>query len=159
MAKNKMIKKNCPFCRLQVAVASKTCPGCKHAFYHTKRTSAAIIASAGAAAAEESLSRRRTERVKREKPNYYDASEFEKKTKKKRLERNNVGQTSTRGRPPNSVQGLKTKQKKKKKNKVTKENMDDDDSAVVVLSPEKFLQCSIILAEINRKFCSTTWRG
>lgn len=26
--------------------------------------------------------RRRTERVKREKPNYYDASEYEKKTKK-----------------------------------------------------------------------------
>ena len=68
--------------RDRVAVASKTCPGCKHSFYQTKRTSAAIIASAGTSSAEESLSRRRTERVKREKPNYYDASEFEKKTKK-----------------------------------------------------------------------------
>lgn len=63
----------------QVAVACKTCPGCKHSFHTAKRLSLQTIHYA------ESLtfvSRRRTERVKREKPNYYDSSEFERKAAK-----------------------------------------------------------------------------
>ncbi|XP_075226380.1 uncharacterized protein LOC142327329 [Lycorma delicatula] len=150
MARNKMIKKNCTFCGLQVAVACKTCPGCKHSFHSSKRGTAENVVVTSSLDST-SGSRRRTERVKREKPNYYDASEYEKKTKKKRLERGQY-QGRERGRPPNP-HNLK---KKKKKTKTPKESEDD---VTTVLSPEKTLQCSIILAELNRKFISTTWRG
>lgn len=64
----------------QVAVACKSCPGCKHSFHNTKRLSLAQALHYTDAFAL--ASRRRTERVKREKPNYYDSSEFEKKVSK-----------------------------------------------------------------------------
>ncbi|KAL1129832.1 hypothetical protein AAG570_012776 [Ranatra chinensis] len=97
--------------------------------------------------------RRRTERVKREKPNYYDASEFEKKTKKKRLERNAA--EASRERSRSSAQPLK-KKRKKKLCKSTKEQEEED--PCITLSLEKTRQCSIILAELNRKLFTTTWK-
>uniref|UniRef100_A0A1B6G922 Uncharacterized protein n=1 Tax=Cuerna arida TaxID=1464854 RepID=A0A1B6G922_9HEMI len=156
MAKNKIsVKKNCPFCGCQVAVASKNCPNCKHSFYEAKQKSLGLLNNCQSSSTSEdtpSGSSRRTSRIKREKPNYYDASEFEKKTKKKRTVTGNP-----RGRPPNNpqTQGLKTK-KKKKHNKVARDVEEDDEP--IVLNAEKQLQCSIILAELNRKFVGTTFR-
>lgn len=75
---------------LQCAVASKNCPKCNHSFYEAKRISLGLVnrppsTSAGAEGRStdttSNTSSRRTCRVKREKPNYYDASEFEKKKK------------------------------------------------------------------------------
>uniref|UniRef100_A0A1B6DZ30 Uncharacterized protein n=1 Tax=Clastoptera arizonana TaxID=38151 RepID=A0A1B6DZ30_9HEMI len=145
------IKKICPFCGLQVAVAYKTCPGCKHSFSAAKKNDVphTIVSEEG------QTNRRRTERVRREKPNYYDASEFEKKTKKKKSDKIKIG-ANPRGRPPNSTQGLKSRKKKGSKKK---EQSDDSDSGPnIVLNAEKELQCSIILADINRKFMSTMWK-
>lgn len=73
MRKNKMIAKGCPKCDQQVPVACKACP-CGHSFFNARRNTRA------ASPAEEI--RRRTQRVRREKPNYYDALEFDKQVKK-----------------------------------------------------------------------------
>lgn len=74
MTKTRKIVKSCPQCKLNVAVASKTCK-CGHSFFNTRR---AIRGQT-----PEIDERRRTSRVRREKPNYYDSQEFEKKIKKK----------------------------------------------------------------------------
>jgi len=64
---------------LQLPVACKACP-CGHNFFSARR--AVITAQAAEVRDEGNMKRRRTERVKRGKPNYYDALEYEKQTKK-----------------------------------------------------------------------------
>lgn len=86
-----MIAKGCPKCEqqvnkildmygidykqwfVQVPVACKACP-CGHSFFNARRTTR--VPSPG-----EDI-RRRTQRVRREKPNYYDALEYDKQLKK-----------------------------------------------------------------------------
>ncbi|RZF33573.1 hypothetical protein LSTR_LSTR008219 [Laodelphax striatellus] len=145
----KTVKKSCTSCGIQVAVACKTCPGCKNLFI-TPRRALELSGASGSSDDPAAGSRRRTERVKRVKPNYYDASEFEKKTtKKKRMERGTIG----RGRPPKPAHLKKTKKKK------SKSQNDSEEDLTAMLTPEKTLQCSIILAELNRKFSSSTWKA
>lgn len=154
MAKiKKTAVKCCPLCQMKVGVASKTCPGCKHSYVNAKRPTQVQ------SPAEETLGarRRRTERVKRGKPNYYDASEYEKKTKKKTLV---IGTKELRSRPLRN-EPLNNKKKKKKtikKEKEEIETVEEEEEPPPVLTAEKARQCSIILAEINRKFMCTTWR-
>lgn len=81
----------------QFPVAVKTCHKCKHSFYLSKKDilptpTAQVTTATTVSPAEEpkailtttttrSDGRRRTERVRREKPNYYDASAFIRKTR------------------------------------------------------------------------------
>lgn len=74
MAKNRTIVKSCPKCELQVAVASKSCK-CGYSFFNARR---GVQTSKS-----ESDERRRTSRVRREKPNYYDSQEFDRKKNKR----------------------------------------------------------------------------
>ncbi|XP_014275984.1 UPF0547 protein C16orf87 homolog [Halyomorpha halys] len=151
MGKNsKTITKLCPLCEIQVAVACKSCPGCKHSFHNSKRLSLAQALHYTDAFAL--VSRRRTERVKREKPNYYDSSEFEKKVSKKRHERNSIDHREDHCRPQ-----LQTFKKKRKK-KIMKSMKEEDEEIAITLTNDKMKQCSIILAELNRKMYTTTWR-
>lgn len=76
MVKSRAIVKNCPKCDGRVAVATKACK-CGYAFFKTRRSERIREA------VEEVDERRRTSRVRREKPNYYDSQQFEKKKKKK----------------------------------------------------------------------------
>lgn len=76
MVKSRAIVKNCPKCESRVAVATKSCK-CGYAFFKTRRSERIREA------VEEVDERRRTSRVRREKPNYYDSQQFEKKKKKK----------------------------------------------------------------------------
>lgn len=87
------------FVFFQFPVAVKTCTKCKHSFYLSKKditpkvpatkvTAAPALASpveeskdAPTTTTTRSDGRRRTERVRREKPNYYDASAFIRKTR------------------------------------------------------------------------------
>lgn len=64
---------------LQLPVACKACP-CGHNFFSARR--AVVTAQTAEVRDEGIMKRRRTERVKRGKPNYYDALEYEKQTKK-----------------------------------------------------------------------------
>lgn len=61
------------FLIFQVAVACKACPGCQHSFAKKSALPASAVLETNG---------RRTQRAKREKPNYYDASEYERKTRK-----------------------------------------------------------------------------
>lgn len=104
-----MITKHCPECDVQVAIASKKC-SCGHMFSmksssayeppsrtktSSKRKAAQAAAAAAAAASSSSdsrkgsasgqVQRRRTSRVRREKPNYYDSLQYEKKKKKTKV--------------------------------------------------------------------------
>jgi hypothetical protein len=98
MVKTRMLTKICPECNEQTAVASKKCTGCGHK-YSTKvesiyttphivkgKTKRTAKASPGKTSASSSPTdtRRRTSRVSRGKPNYYDALQFEKKKKIKK---------------------------------------------------------------------------
>ncbi|BES95640.1 Hypothetical protein NTJ_08449 [Nesidiocoris tenuis] len=135
------VTKGCPVCELQVAVACKACPGCQHSFAKKSALPASAVLETNG---------RRTQRAKREKPNYYDASEYERKTRK-RLDRRALDAPRERGRPPTSALN-----KKKKKKKLAKK--DEDDEPPPVLTTEKQRQCSVILAELNRKFMTTAVR-
>ena len=99
MVKTRMILKNCPECSEQTAVASKKCTRCGHKFtmkvesvysvphkLKSKRSKKTATKTSPNRAASSSGSandqRRRTSRVSRGKPQYYDAVQFEKKKKK-----------------------------------------------------------------------------
>lgn len=129
-----MTQKKCSKCRQQLPVACKTCR-CGFSFKPKK----------GELAPPED-SRRRTSRVRREKPNYYDSLEFEKQVKKTR---SRVSECDDDHIPP--------KASKPKKRKMKKE-VEEEEEGPVNLTSEKQLQCLIILSELNRKMGAVTWK-
>lgn len=105
MVRTRMILKNCPNCDQQVAIASKRCP-CGFTFNArqanaayvpntttstvgrpkgSKKTKPSAAEARKLAAASTQVQRRRTGRVRREKPNYYDSLQYEKKKKKSKV--------------------------------------------------------------------------
>lgn len=77
MVKTRTIVKNCPKCQSRVAVATKSCK-CGYQFFNAKPQRPTTRSQT-----PEIDERRRTSRVRREKPNFYNSQEFEKKKKKK----------------------------------------------------------------------------
>lgn len=171
-----MIAKGCPKCDQQVPVACKACP-CGHSFFQARRTSrvlspdareregresgtSSITLGASASSANSAASsstdtagddlRRRTQRVRREKPDYYDALEYDKQVKKTRTRNSECDDEDY-------ICSRRDSNSKSRKKKVKKEE-DDDDDLVNSLSTEKQLQCSLILAELNRKMQLVTWK-
>ncbi|XP_044729834.1 UPF0547 protein C16orf87 homolog [Chrysoperla carnea] len=139
MPKKQMISKGCPKCEQQVPVACKACR-CGHSFFKAKKGSNTP--------AQSTDTRRRTSRVRREKPNYYDSLEFEKQVKKTR--------TSSRVSECDDDDAVLIKPKPKKR-KVKKEE-EEEEEPIQNLSGDKQLQCMIILAELNRKMGVVTWK-
>ncbi|XP_019865908.1 UPF0547 protein C16orf87 homolog isoform X2 [Aethina tumida] len=134
-----MIAKGCPKCEQQVPVACKACR-CGYSFFNAKRVATKVLSPTVDSC------RRRTQRVRREKPNYYDALEFDKqvrKTKRRHSECDLDDEIQKGG--------------KNKRRKVKKEE-EDDDEAINNLSPEKQYQCALILEELNRKLQIVTWK-
>lgn len=83
MVRNRAIVKNCPKCETRVAVATKSCK-CGYSFFNARRSDRVRGGSEASSSIDADVDeRRRTSRVRREKPNYYDSQQFEKKTKKK----------------------------------------------------------------------------
>ncbi|CAH0562103.1 unnamed protein product [Brassicogethes aeneus] len=133
-----MIAKGCPKCEQQVPVACKACP-CGYSFFNAKRGATKVLSPTVE-------SRRRTQRVRREKPNYYDALEFDKQVRK----------SKTRHSECEIDEDLK-KDGKAKRRKIKKEE-EEDDEVITSLSAEKQYQCSLILDELNRKLQVVTWK-
>lgn len=169
-----MIAKGCPKCdqqvcmpintyvqlrhnKSQVPVACKACP-CGYSFFNARRT--ARVSSPG-----EDM-RRRTQRVRREKPNYYDVLEYDKHIKKVKkalissydykfllqIKLRNSECDNDEDYPGGKVDGRKVKRKRVKKEE------EDEDEGVTNLTAEKQAQCSIILAELNRKMQLVMWK-
>lgn len=74
MGRKPMITKACPKCNLNIAVASKSCK-CGHAFFNTRKPGRN----------DTEICERRTGRVKREKPQFYDAQEYDKRKKRAKV--------------------------------------------------------------------------
>lgn len=180
MKKNKINKKACTNCGLEAAVARKVCSGCNTPFYskrptyfyETKEKDASEIASTAVASTSngsttqisnqtqstEDNSRRRTERVKREKPHFYDASEFLNKNKKKRTEKN----VKFAGKPNKVLTAqMKKKEKKRLKELKLRESMaeaEDENIYDSIMTPRKAEQLAIILEELNHKLSISAWK-
>ncbi|CAG2063434.1 unnamed protein product [Timema podura] len=149
-----MIGKCCPECTQQVPVACKACP-CGYSFFNAKRTVSTSDSAAETTAMDEGgAKRRRTERVKRGKPNFYDASQFDKDTKKR--VRNRVDNTQRRANIDERSGQLK---KKKGGVKKTEKDEEDKESVEECVSPENTMKSIVILAELNRKMVVTSWRA
>ncbi|KYQ50816.1 hypothetical protein ALC60_09955 [Trachymyrmex zeteki] len=102
---------------------------------------------------------RRTNRIKREKPNYYDALEYDKQMKKSAKIRRTTDNS-------NDIDCRQLNKKKKRKGKGkgksgSNSGMGDDDDemdGINGLSPEKQLTCSLILQELNNKMRVVAWK-
>lgn len=157
--KNKMTTKVCPDCDTPCAVACKTCT-CGYSFYHSRRSDSAS-ASTSADQGEDGGVRqqRRTQRIK-EKPNYYDATEFMKE-KRKRRRRNDDQYELRRGSEPAATGSGALKRRKKRKGGRGAPKEEEEEEEVVLpigISPAKEAQCAVILADLNRRIFSTAVR-
>ncbi|XP_068227182.1 UPF0547 protein C16orf87 homolog isoform X1 [Palaemon carinicauda] len=208
---SKAVSKKCPECKKQVPVASKLCTSCSHQFFEERRKSTAsnpseaedgedlslrdmkpargigagngsgIMALASGKDLSAPEGKRRSERVKREKPNFYDALEYENQMRKARKERQKEEPPNPTGRvkrerkvknnsEPVSValyrsskddddddEPLKEKKKKKKKKnnnnngEKKKEDEEIDEDIMAGITPEKEKQYAIVLSDINFK--------
>lgn len=112
--------------------------------------------------------KRRSERVKREKPNFYDALEYDNQMRKARKERqkeeppNPTGRVKRERKVKNNsepeededeepVKEKKKKKKKKNNNNGEKKEEEIDEDIMTGISPEKERQYSIVLSDINFK--------
>lgn len=119
MGRKPMITKGCPKCNVQVAVASKGCK-CGHTFFFTRRSyrgnSPEIIDE-----------RRRTGRVKRVKPNYYDSQEFDNKKKVKKTRQRLQAQPKTTQIIPQSPEQIREKETTAARAKRRRQRKEDED--------------------------------
>ncbi|XKL65113.1 hypothetical protein PGB90_005199 [Kerria lacca] len=184
MKKSKINKKACTVCGLEAAVARKVCSGCNTPFYskrptyfyETKESAEATKAESTFATstnlpststcnnsqvnlnATEDSSRRRTERVKREKPHFYDASEFQNKSKKKKNDKNNI---KTNKQSKTQAAQLRKKEKKRLKELKLRESLaetEDENIYESIMTERKAEQLAIILQELNNKLSLSAWR-
>ncbi|XP_055586672.1 uncharacterized protein LOC129739271 [Uranotaenia lowii] len=175
MVKTRMISKNCPNCEGQIAIASKRCTACGHSFTGREpgksgrpkgsgkksgRPSAAEQKRAAAIAASAQIQRRRTGRVRREKPNYYDSLQFEKKKKKTKPTRSAL----FKGKEAKQTQLIAVKEtvaaraNRHAQRKARKEEIDGGGDLAAKLPLEKQEIAALILSEINRKLGSVVWK-
>ncbi|KAE8743683.1 hypothetical protein FOCC_FOCC010724 [Frankliniella occidentalis] len=152
-----MTTKVCPDCDTPCAVACKTC-SCGYSFYHSKRSDGPSSTATSADQPEQDgVRQRRTQRIK-EKPNYYDATEFMKE-KRKRRRRNDDQYELRRGKEPANPTGALQRRKKRKGVKGTqKEEEEEEEVLPIGISPAKTAQCEVILADLNRRIQSTAVR-
>ncbi|XP_023218762.1 UPF0547 protein C16orf87 homolog [Centruroides vittatus] len=176
MPKNKMVTKPCPKCKQQVPVACKACP-CGHVFFVARR--AVSIHKIGArrgsdegGEGDREIKRRRTERIRRERPNYFNALQIENQLKSfQRKSRQRTGNSTSssandlEGEGSNSEEGGTVASKKRGRPKGSKgldkgdiKSVEKEEDMFANISAEKALQYSVILAEINRKFCAQQFK-
>ncbi|XP_020706740.1 UPF0547 protein C16orf87 homolog [Athalia rosae] len=154
MAKTKTISKGCPKCEQQVPVACKACP-CGHSFFNARRSSIKSPPSPDGGV----MKTRRTNRIKREKPNYYDALEYDKQTRKSaKIKRATESGTDIDCRQLNKKRKRRGKGKGKSGGSVGAGDDDEETEGVSALSPDKQLTCSLILQELNNKMGMVAWK-
>ncbi|MCL4135790.1 UNVERIFIED_CONTAM: hypothetical protein GTU68_014815 [Idotea baltica] len=112
--------------------------------------------------------KRRSERVKREKPNFYDALEYDNQMRKARKERQKEEQSqqasgrikrerkikhSSEPEDDEDEEPVKEKRKRKKKKSSNGDKKEEeiDEDIMAGISPEKEWQFSMVLSDINMK--------
>ncbi|XP_062537992.1 UPF0547 protein C16orf87 homolog [Armigeres subalbatus] len=181
MVRTRMILKNCPNCDQQVAIASKRCP-CGFTFNArqanaayvpntttstvgrpkgSKKTKPSAAEARKLAAASTQVQRRRTGRVRREKPNYYDSLQYEKKKKKSKKP---TRSTILKGKEGKQAQLISTKDtqvsraNRHAQRRAKKEEIDGGGDLVAKMPLDKQEIAALILSEINRKIGSVVWK-
>ncbi|XP_043188771.1 UPF0547 protein C16orf87 homolog [Amphibalanus amphitrite] len=159
----KSVTKECPGCERQLPVACKTCP-CGHSF---RKSSDSTVSSAapvgspgrapGAAKEGESPARRRTERVKREKPKFYDASQYERAPRKRKPKPVEPDTKKVRIDERRSLKE-KVKEEREEVNGGGGAGAGDEQEMVYEdimadATREETAKYAIVLSEINRKLC------
>lgn len=161
MGKNsKAITKGCPHCGMQIAVACKVCPGCRRVLIANTKRSGPTPAPPPPPPPPPPVEvvSRRTSRVKRGKPQFYDASQFEKKKQIKRRKEPEIIRARNINVAPAQSQALsKKKIKKKVKPAEKEEQVEEEEPPPINLTPDKIKQFSIVLNELNYKLFSTSW--
>lgn len=157
------VVKKCTECEREIPVACKTCPLCKSSVTPSKPNKDKDDDDKEATAKI-----RRTERVRRERPDFFNSMELENKFKKKRrrkesatsLVSSNSSKTSTEGESPNpDTTPKKRRGRPRSVNGVNSESVGPENKTpppeeeyYLQVPQEKFLQYTVILAELNRKF-------
>ncbi|XP_063371958.1 UPF0547 protein C16orf87 homolog [Cydia amplana] len=152
MVKNKMIAKSCPKCHSQVAVASKSCK-CGHTFFAARRAADALPA------VEEM--RRRTSRVCRAQPQFYDAVHYEKQKKrspKKRSLSRSIDEEYKKEKSESATARARRRRALRRAAREAPPAGERPRDPTPQLRPAQLATCALILQEINRKMQCVTWQ-
>ncbi|XP_026747975.1 UPF0547 protein C16orf87-like isoform X1 [Trichoplusia ni] len=159
MGKHKMIAKSCPKCELQmyssqVAVASKSCK-CGHTFFAARR-------AADCLPAVEDI-RRRTGRVRRSQPQFYDAQHYQKQIKRRSPKKRSLSRSmdeDTKPKDKNESARARRRRALRRAQRPPPGNNSGDRTRdpTPQLRPPQIARCRLILEEINRKISAVTWQ-
>jgi len=178
------VVKECDRCDQQIPVACKTCPQCSHELIPEKERKEESSPETLEVESNTDLGeRRRSVRAKRDKPDYYDALDYDSKRQKTpRSDKKKSSGLPVRaaaqaaggklrrfpGNPQNQGRATLTWKKEemdiaKKKKKVQvvnkKEEAEEVGEPVLEEIPqEKVFPCAVSLAEINRKLGVVMWK-
>ncbi|XP_045456115.1 UPF0547 protein C16orf87-like [Melitaea cinxia] len=153
MGKSKMIAKSCPKCELQVAVASKSCK-CGHTFFSARRAADTLPAA-------EDI-KRRTGRVRRSQPQFYDAQHYQKQKKKspkKRIISKTYNDEDYKGK--GKIESATARARRRRALRRAQRPpvvADRTRDPTPQLRPAQLARCTLILSEINRKMRAVTWQ-
>ncbi|XP_041359498.1 UPF0547 protein C16orf87 homolog [Gigantopelta aegis] len=153
MAKGKKIDrtvvKSCPTCEKQIPVACKSC-ACGYSF-PCRRLSGTSEGKESPTEKEDMPKQTRSVRTKRVRPDFFNPLDIEYTSKRFRTKSESKSESvhespkKRRGRPKGSLNRSKSEDKTKEVKPPPEEDM------FANVPPEKALQYSIVLAELNRK--------
>ncbi|KAK2186972.1 hypothetical protein NP493_183g03034 [Ridgeia piscesae] len=163
------ITKVCPDCAKQMPTACKSCSSCNYTFRRDVSlpspppvTRDDTTAATTPATTPSTTVVRRTERTRRERPDYFDALEYEQYFKRERRKRSFSHSSASddsckkRGRPKGSIIKEKLHDKAEtiaeaNDSRSSGESAVKDEDLFASIPAEKAMQFAIVLAEINRK--------
>ncbi|XP_065089890.1 UPF0547 protein C16orf87 homolog [Ochlerotatus camptorhynchus] len=180
MVRTRMISKSCPSCEQQVAIASKRC-SCGYSFNGRQANSAYVppanvgrpkgskkgkptaaeTRKAAAVVSAAQVQRRRTGRVRREKPNYYDSLQYEKKKKKTKKPTRSALFKGKEGKQTQLISTKETQVSRANRHaqrRAKKEEIDGGGDLAAKMPMDKQEIAALILSEINRKMGSVVWK-
>ncbi|CAH4033112.1 UPF0547 protein C16orf87 homolog isoform X1 [Pieris brassicae] len=151
MGKNKMIAKSCPKCEMQVAVASKSCK-CGHTFFASRR-------GADTLPPVDDI-RRRTGRVKRAQPQFYDAQDYQKQKRKSPKKRSLDDDDYKKDKTESGESTARARRRRalRRATKRVPQQSERTRDPTPQLRPAQIARCQLILSEINRKMKAVTWQ-
>ena len=190
------MRKECDSCAEQIPVACKTCPECNHELIPERKDGPGSVTGNEAVPNfsediadidSDKIEKRRSVRAKRDKPDYYDALDYESKRAKAikgggtTPRRGTLGAFGSRISPSGKVRrqvGYSSfqqqtratltwkkeddeemaKKKGKKPNGSKKDEGEENFDFIDEIPPEKVFSCAVSLAEINRKLGVVMWK-
>ncbi|ELT92201.1 hypothetical protein CAPTEDRAFT_192808 [Capitella teleta] len=156
-AKRPTALKNCPSCPLQVPTACKSC-SCGHIFRKSNSPASSAANTAASTSEPSSASKiRRTERTRRERPQYFSHLEYD-NYKPRRKTSEVVSPNKKKLKSFSDVDRAKLLFNSKSKVSDKDDASSSSEDMFSNITSEKALQLAIILADVNRKFMGQNFR-